>query len=270
MNVETSAASEQPLAAALAAAPGLVELTTEPLRAAADLARLVALSPFLRLAPQGDGHPVLVVPGFLAEDWTTVPMRTYLRSLGYPAYRWRLGRNIGPTDDVVSGIEWSVKRLSEMHGTKVTLIGWSLGGVMAREVSRTAPDAIRQVITLGSPFGMEDPRQSRISNVYARYLDYHAEQCRFGVTFVPSREPLAVPSTTIYTRSDGIVAWHTCVQRVDRHSENIEVTGAHCGLGHNAAALLAIGDRLAEPDDGWRPFRPPTIVRRWYPKAVKG
>lgn len=144
-------------AAALAGAPPLVDTLLQAPRAAFDLQRLVALVPVLRFAPEGDGHPVLVVPGFLVSDWTTKPMRVFLRWLGYPAYRWRLGRNVGPTEDAVTGLQWSLDRLTETHGQKATVIGWSLGGIIAREVGRINPDKVRQVISLGSPFGMEDP-----------------------------------------------------------------------------------------------------------------
>ena len=257
-------------AAGQAGPPPLLDLVLEIPRAAVDLQRSALLAPLLRLAPPGDGHPVLVMPGFLADDWTTAPLRAFLRSLGYPAYRWRLGRNIGPTDDVVTGLRWSLERLTEMHGRTITVIGWSLGGIIAREVGRIEPERIRQVISLGSPIAIEDPSQSRVTNRYVRYLDRHSAEYRFGDTFVPSREPLAVPSTAIYTRTDGIVAWHTCTQRVSERSENIEVRGAHIGLGHHPAVLLAISDRLAQPEKEWRPFRPPVLVRRWYPRPVKG
>ena len=257
-------------AARLADPPPVVDLLLEVPRAAFDLQRLVLMAPWLRFAPAGDGHPVLVVPGFMADDWTTLPLRLYLRSLGYPAYRWRLGRNVGPTDDVVAGLRWSIDRLTEMHGTKVSVVGWSLGGLIAREAGRTDPERVRQVISLGSPVGLEDPNQSRASSRYARYLDRHHEEYRLGDTFLPRRDPLPVPSTSVYTRSDGIVAWHTCAQRTDERSENIEVRGAHLGLGHNPAALLAVSDRLAQPEGGWRPFRAPLLVRHWYPKPVKG
>ena len=245
-------------------------LLLEVPRAAWDLQRLVLLGPWLRLAPAGDGHPVLVVPGFLGDDVSTGPLRAFLRSLGYPAYGWRLGRNIGPTEDVVDGLRWSLDRLTEMHGAKISIIGCSLGGIIAREVGRIAPDKVRQVISLGSPFALEDPRQSRVGNGYERYRELHSEQYRLGEGFQPSREPLAIPSTAIYTRHDGVVAWHTCAQRVDERSENVEVTGGHIGLGHHPAALLAASDRLSQPEDDWRPFRPPLLLRHWYPTPVQG
>jgi poly(3-hydroxyalkanoate) synthetase len=250
--------------------PPLTNLVLEVPRALIDLQRLVVLAPLLRVAPAGDGHPVLVLPGFLAGDATTAPVRAILRSLGYPTYRWRLGRNIGPTDDAMTALGWSLKRLTEMHGRTVSMIGWSLGGIMAREVANLAPQHVRQVISLGSSVGMEDPSQSRVSDRYDRFRELHSDQFRLGEGYMPSPDPLAVPSTAIYTRTDGIVPWHTCTQRSDERSENIEVTGAHIGLGHHPAAVLAITDRLAQPEKHWRPFRPPVLVRRWYPTPVKG
>jgi pimeloyl-ACP methyl ester carboxylesterase len=251
-------------------APALVDLLLELPRAAVDFQRSLLLAPWLGAVGDGDGHPVLVLPGFLADDLSTLPLRRFVRRLGYRACAWRLGRNIGPTPDVVAGLRASIDRLADVHERNVTLIGWSLGGVMARELARAQPDRVRQVISLGSPIGMLDPEQSRASRRYERYRDLHHQQYRLGDRYRLDRRPLPVPSTAIYTRTDGIVAWRTCPQVVDDHSENIEVTGGHIGLGHHPAALLAIGDRLARSEGAWRPFRPPSSVRHWYPKPAHG
>src|SRR5437870_1661144 len=120
-------------------------------RALFELGALVAASPWLRLLGRGDQHPVLVLPGFTASDVTTTPLRWQLRSWGYWAHGWQLGRNLGPTPAVLEGLVDRLLTLHERHGRKVTLIGWSLGGIYARELARQFPDSVRSVITLGSP-----------------------------------------------------------------------------------------------------------------------
>lgn len=245
-------------------APPLVDFLLEAPRAARDLQRSLLLAPWLRFAPRGDGHPVLVLPGYLADDRSTAPLRAWLRSLGYPAYRWRLGRNLGPTEAVVGGLRRSLSDLAERHERPVSLVGWSLGGIYARELARRDAASVRQVITLGSPFGMTDPNETRARPLSRRRGD--TERGTAPGRYVANVEPLPVPSTAVYTRRDGIVAWRTCLQRVDGHSENVEVAGAHVGLGHHPAVLWLSADRLAQPEGAWRPFRAPTLLRRWYPE----
>jgi pimeloyl-ACP methyl ester carboxylesterase len=228
--------------------PPLVDLSLEWPRTWAAFAQYTAVAPLFRMAPRGDGHPVLVLPGFLASDLSTVPLRRQLGRLGYQTHGWGLGRNVGPTQGVVDGLSAAVDELGGTDAGPVSIVGWSLGGVFGRELARRFPERIRQVICLGSPF--------------------NTANLGFGAT----ADPLPVPSTAIYTRSDGIVDWRTTVQRTDERSENIEVRGSHCGLGVNSAAILAMADRLAQPadPDEWQPFRPPGALRWWYPKPWSG
>ncbi|MFI5044664.1 MAG: esterase/lipase family protein [Acidimicrobiales bacterium] len=250
--------------------PSRLDLTLEAPRAWAELGGFIAAAPALRSLPRGDGHPVLVLPGFLASDSSTIALRRLLRRLGHRAYGWRLGRNLGPTGAVVDGVERSVVQLSSRHDQPIDLVGWSLGGVYARELGRRHPERVRQVISLGSPFNMTDRRGSHSSDDYDRFAPLHDRDSSFVTGFVPSPEPLPIPSTAIYTRTDGIVAWQTCIQRTDARSENVEVRGSHCGLGHNATVAVVVADRLAQPMGEWRPFRPPHRLRLMYPDAVDG
>src|SRR6266704_4229389 len=144
-----------------AARPSAGLLVTEPVRGLADHAALVLATPLLAAAPRGDGHGVLVLPGLLASDTSTVPLRRFLRWLGYDVRGWNLGRNLGPTDEVLDELPRALLAVAERTGGPVSLIGWSLGGIYARELSRQSPGQTRQVITLGSPFTLTDPRQSR-------------------------------------------------------------------------------------------------------------
>src|SRR5260370_28095154 len=134
---------------------------TEPVRAAADLAGLLVAAPWLATAPRGDGHGVLVLPGLLASDASTLPLRGFLSWLGYDVRGWNLGRNEGPTEEVLAGLPRALLAHARRTGRPVSVIGWSLGGIYARELARRQPKHVRRVITLGSPFAMQDPwRQS--------------------------------------------------------------------------------------------------------------
>lgn len=213
----------------------------------AELAALVPSLPWLRSAPRGDGHPVLVLPGFLASDLSTIVLRRFLRDRGYHAHGWRLGTNRGPTPDIVAGLGQRFLALRARHGRPLSLVGWSLGGIYARELARRFPDDVRQVITLGSPF--VDPQASVVAAL-AR---------RLGVTDprpAPTdlREPLAVPTTSIYSRIDGIVAWRSCLERPGPERENVQVWSSHNGMGHHPRVLMIIADRLAQTPGAWRPY----------------
>jgi len=236
-------------------------------RAAGDFALYVAAAPLLRrAAPRGDGHPVLVLPGLMAADSSTRLMRRYLRGLGYHVHGWRLGRNIGPTREAVAGMGARLDGLLERHGRKVSVIGWSLGGIYAREMARLRPDDVRQVITLGSPFNMQEGSESRAHRTYQRYSHLHVDggSLRSGGTAVP----LAVPATSVYTKLDGIVPWRACLDVPGPLSENVAVIASHVGLGHNPAVLWVMADRLAQPEGSWRPFTPPRGARRLFPRPA--
>ena len=229
-----------------------------------ELGGLVALAPLLSLGKSGHGVPVLVLPPFVTSDWSTAPMRAVLRQKGYATYGWNLGSNIGPHPHIVEGMDRRLRALYKRHQTGITVIGWSLGGVYARELARIHPHAVRQVITLGSPYHFRPGDRSSVSPLYdaiAPRLD----------TFLPqtepesSRPPLPVPATSIYTRTDGMVPWHACVDAVGPTSENVEVRGSHSGLGFNVAALVAISDRLAQAEGIWAPFCPPPALRCLFP-----
>ena len=220
-------------------------------RAIWELQSFFALYPLLRLAPRGDGHPVLVLPGLAASDESTRALRAFLRAQGYHAHGWKLGPNHGPVPGAEAKMQARLTELAERHGRKVSLVGQSLGGVFAREMAKRAPGHVRAVITLGSPFAGA-PRASNAWELYervsggARADDAQRREQR--------RTPPPLPSTAIYSRSDGIVAWQGCLEREGPRAENIEVEGSHSGMAHNPVVLYAIADRLAQPEGGWQPF----------------
>ena len=224
-------------------------------RALLELAATLSAYPFLRRAPRGDGHPVLVYPGFMASDFSTRALRAFLRDLGYAVHGWKLGRNVGPSPDVAVRLAERLRDIRGRYDRRVSLVGWSLGGIYARELARRFPDDVRQVITLASPFrDVEATNVPRFLREVARRRPLPDEGEHRRVLHAP----LAVPTTAIYSRSDGIAAWESCRLDEGPQSQNIEVASSHLGIGHHPVALLTIADRLAQPEGGWRRFTPPT------------
>ena len=249
--------------------PGIRRLALEQ-RIVYELGAFAAASPLLRAVGRGDRHPVLVLPGFTASDQSTAPLRSVIRSQGYWVHGWRLGRNLGPTQDVIDGLTERLQLVHERHNAKVSLIGWSLGGIYAREMARMFPELVRQVITLGSPYRVREGADSPVRRLYQRYEQRHAVRVDAGGSMPPEQElpPLIVPTTSIYSRTDGVVHWSFCIDAQGPRRENIEVRSSHVGLGVNPAAIYAISDRLAQREGEWRPFEPPALIRRRYPASV--
>ncbi|HZT56622.1 MAG TPA: alpha/beta hydrolase [Burkholderiaceae bacterium] len=230
-------------------------------RAIPELSAYFSMAPALRLAPAGDGHPVLVLPGLAASDTSTRPLRAFLRDRGYHAHGWKLGNNFGLRPGVEAQMDERLAELHARHGRKVSLIGWSLGGIFARELARRAPAKVRGVITLGSPFA----GAPRASNAWRLYESVSESSVDDWAEREVAKEPPPVPATAIFSRSDGIVAWQGCLEREGPMSENIEVEGSHCGLGHNPIVLYAIADRLAQAEGQWKPFDRSGMRRFVYP-----
>jgi pimeloyl-ACP methyl ester carboxylesterase len=240
---------------------------TEPARGLAGLASIPLAAGWLLSAPRGDGHGVLVLPGLLASDMSTALLRRYVSWLGYRVCGWQLGRNVGPTDRVLAELPHVLADLARRTGGPVSLIGWSLGGIYARELAREQPDLVRQVITLGSPFRLTDPRQSRADGAYRRRRHLHATGHPIPTPEQVAR-PIGVPSTAVYSRQDGIVSWHSCVGPETALHQNVEVRCAHLGFGLDPATLWVIADRLAAPARARPPFRVPPALGSLYPRQT--
>ncbi len=249
------------------APPSLGLYLTEIPRAFGELVSFAAVRPWLAGLPVGDGHSVLVVPGLQSNDESTVPLRGMLDTWGYSSHGWGLGQNIGPTAKAIDGLGELLDQLTTHQGEAISVIGWSLGGIFARELARRSPESVRQVITLGSPFAMKDPRQSRAYSLYESFAHLHAERRDLPISL--EREPMPVPTTSIYSPYDGIVAWESCLNTASPLAENISVRGSHCGLGHHPAALFAIADRLRQPTGSWHPFSPPALLRHEFPTPAQ-
>lgn len=249
--------------------PSALLALTELPRAIAEWGSLtMSMGTLLTTAPKGDGHPVLVLPGFMTSDTSTRVLRRFLRMLGYDAHTWNLGRNLGPRAIGAQG-EKLVERLREVHeatGQKVSLVGWSLGGVMARLLARRAPDAVRQVVTLGSPFA-GSPKSSNVWKLYEYMSGTTVDGQHTQGMLAEIAAPPAVPTTAIYTKADGVVAWETCREVESELAENIEVHGSHCGLGVNPSVLYAVADRLARKPGATGRFNRDGLKGWMYPVA---
>jgi pimeloyl-ACP methyl ester carboxylesterase len=238
-------------------------MTALEARAAAEAMAWTALQPALANLKRGDGHPVMVMPGFMATDRSTTRIRALLRSLGYRTYGWGLGANLGPTPQIVDGFANRFHSIADREERKVSLIGWSLGGIYARELARNNPELVRQVITLGSPFRMTPGDDSAASGVWESLKHLHVPEAAQSMMQIEG--PLPVPSTSVYTRTDGVVDWRTCLETRGPTSENVEVLGSHCGLGFHPAVAVVVASRLAQREGQWRRFRPPLLLRGAYP-----
>jgi len=238
--------------------PGPLLLLLEG-RAPLEYASMLAAFPWLRRLPRGDGHPVMVFPGLGANDVTTWPLRGFLRSLGYVTQAWGQGFNAGPRLGVLDRCAADIRRLADRTGQPVSLLGWSLGGVYARETAKEHPESTRCVITLGTPF-TGNPRDTNAWRIY-EWLS----RTRVGDPEVMAQVRAAppVPTTSIFSRSDGVVSWRCSLNEPGPLAENIEVPASHVGMGMNPIVLYAIADRLAQPIGLWKPFEV-SGARRWF------
>ena len=247
--------------------PSRLLTLAEPGRAFGELASFYALRPLLSTLPRGDGHGVLVLPGFMASDYSTAPLRSLLSDLGYDAAGWNLGRNVRIDNARIEAMMCCVEELHERTAGKVSIVGWSLGGVFARELAKMAPEKVRGVISLGSPIS-DDRGHTNAARLF-EYLNGKEPEPMQGGNFRKLAEAPPVPTTSILTRTDGVVHWRGSVQCGDREDcENIEVLASHCGLGVNPAAVYAIADRLAQAEGAWKPFRASGLASLFFPRRA--
>ncbi len=223
------------------------------LRAPWEFGAVLPAWPMLQRAPAGDGHPVIVFPGLSASDASTAPMRGYLQGLGYGVSGWNQNHNFGPRAGVMQAALRQVQAAYNEHGRKVSLIGWSLGGVYARELAKMLPDCVRSVITMGTPFAGSHT-STNAWRIYELTRGRKVED-ETDLFDLPTAPP--VPTTSIFTRTDGVVAWQASVQapcKANPHTENVEVYASHMGLGLNPTAWWAVADRLSQVPGQWSPF----------------
>jgi hypothetical protein len=231
----------------------------------------LALQRAPRCDADGDGTHVIVFPGLSAGDISTVPLRKYLDGLGYVTTGWGQGLNLGPRSGVLDAAQHQIRQVFETTGRKVSLVGWSLGGIYAREMAKLLPEMVHCVITLGTPFA-GSPKSTNAWRIYelATGRNTDIEHTHYDLPMAPA----SVPTSSIYSRSDGIVAWQGSIQascKVNPHTENIEVFASHVGIGLNPSAWWAVADRLAQKKASWKPFIAPKMMglhKLVYPRSA--
>lgn len=252
-----------------ACAPNPLWALTEG-RAMFELGAFYASRMVLSSLPSGDGHSVLVMPGFMASNSSTVPMRGLLTDLGYDAHGWDSGRNVRINEELIDRLENQLDRLFRVSERPVSLIGWSLGGVLARELAKMHPDKVRLVISLGSPI-TDDRGHTNAARLFQFFNGDEPDRVRGGqFTGLDIAPP--VPTTSILTKTDGVVHWRGSVQSPRKTSgnhptENIQVYASHCGMGVSPSVMIAIADRLAQDEGDWMPFEAKPSWRWLFPKT---
>ncbi|MDP5071752.1 MAG: alpha/beta fold hydrolase [Congregibacter sp.] len=214
------------------------------LRAPIDWASVLLRAPQLACASKGDGRPIMLLPGYGTDERSMRPLGRYLKYLGYDVHDWGLGRNRGDVDeDMVRVGERARKLQDERGGASITLIGWSLGGVVAREAARLFEPHIREVITLGTPI-VGGPKYTVVADQFAKIANINLDEFEREVherNSIGIRQPL----TCIYSRSDGVVGWRACIDTYNDQARNIEVSTSHFGIGVNGSVWKIIADTLS-------------------------
>ncbi|MFT5693028.1 MAG: pimeloyl-ACP methyl ester carboxylesterase [Oceanicoccus sp.] len=212
------------------------------------------MTPILNQIPAGDGHGIFIIPGLGASDRSTFFLRRFLEGKGYQCSGWGMGRNLGvERSGGVNQLNDKFMEFQAKTGGKVSLIGWSLGGVHARRLARLHKDIVRQVISLGSPINGA-PIDTRVWEVYQQLNRrvVNADRSEHGSNRL--FKTIEIPSTSIYSKSDGIVPWRFSLEKEAFQADNIEVVASHIGLGVNPSVFYIIANRLALPDNKWKPF----------------
>ncbi len=211
----------------------------------------------VRLVPGGDGHPVMLIPGFTASDRAMGGLRRFLRDCGYAPRGWGQGRNIGVNKACLDAVCRRVADLESEHGAPVSLLGWSGGGMYARAAAAVMPESVRAVITMGTPFKMTrehlDYMPQGILQLHERLSpeDENAPE-EFDSDLFCDSPP--VPSTSLYSERDALAPWPFCLDFADARSENVHVPGSHAGMTFNPLMYYVIADRLAQDPQTWQPF----------------
>jgi pimeloyl-ACP methyl ester carboxylesterase len=263
--VSTEAAPHHSVDVGTAAPPSTLLALAEGWRAVLEASTLLSAIPLLNQLPKGDGHPVYVLPGFMADSQSTGMLQRWLERMGYIAIGWGFGRNLGPRGDLEQRMAATVAQIADHYEQPVSLIGQSLGGIFAREIAKAQPDAVRQVITLGSPFGQTraDGTYPAVRRLFELANGRSTEEVRAEWTGLA--DPPPVPSTSIFSKTDGIAHWKTCIERDAPTAENIEVVSSHCGMGFNPVIYYIIADRLAQAAGAWRRFEHTGLRRLFLP-----
>jgi pimeloyl-ACP methyl ester carboxylesterase len=246
--------------------PKLLHSLLEP-RALIEAALLPASLPLLMQAPKGDGHPVLLLPGFMADEKSLLVLKAFLTRKGYDVHTWGLGRNLGFRSKHASALPQKIRYLNYITGRKVSLVGWSLGGVFSLYGAENSLECVRSIITLGSPVSMDaggsqsPPAVKALYRLVSHRLGSAAHAMAPRAKSLREHRRLAVPTSCLYSLGDGIVPpQEATIDGDPALHENIRVPGSHIGLGFNGIVLSVVADRLAQPEGQWTPFVPTGLL----------
>ncbi len=255
--------------------PRLLDSLLEP-RALLEVALLPSSLPLLLGAPAGDGHPVLLLPGFLADEKSLIALKIFLTRKGYDVRSWGLGRNVGFQRRHVNALPQKIRHLHAKTGRKLSLVGWSLGGVFSMLGAHETTECVRSVITLGSPVSMDHAGSQSASVVKALYrlvshpLGSAAHVMQPRAKDLRERRRLPIPTSCLYSLGDGVVPpQEATIDGDTKFHENIRVPGSHMGLGFNGLVLAIVADRLAQPENAWQPFQPTGLLGRVYRSMMR-
>ncbi len=201
--------------------------------------RLVSRLHKLNKKDKGNGERIMLLPGWKAHDTVMFPLKTYLSRLGYKPEYWGLGFNNGYVEKYRDQL---ISRLSEEHNDeKITLIGWSLGGVVAREVARVLPHKVAGVVTYGTPV-IGGPKYTIGAKAWGTE---EAERIINLLESLESTDPISVPISAIFTKKDSIVNWSACIDHHSRYVSHYEVKSTHLSLGIDPEVWEIVADHLS-------------------------
>ena len=189
---------------------------------------------FGHLGPRGPekGPPALVIPGFIANDRTTMELRRALAEGGWRAHPWDNGWNMGATADMVDRLRG---RLDQIHEEPILVVGWSLGGVFARELARQHPDRVKAVVTLGSPFS-GDPHLNNVWQLYEWVAGHKVDEP--PIPRITDKPP--VPSLAIWSRNDGIISVRAARGLAHESDRTVELSCNHMAFGVSRSAAKQV------------------------------
>lgn len=229
--------------------PPLFNMVMEA-RSLLEWSSIYCIYPFIPKRIKGNENPVLLIPPYLGDDFSTSFVRKYLKSLGFTTYKWDLGFNMVKSH-YIPRLEEKLHDIYQKHNAKVNIVGWSGGGIFAKIMANRHPEQVEQILTIGSPIwgvmDMKTPVYGLLEFFRGKSLKERNER------FLAELEPIPkVPVTCIYTKTDGLVPWKHCMEAETSRKDikNIEVFGSHSGMGANVSVLLVTANMLMANIEG--------------------
>ncbi|MDG1443762.1 MAG: alpha/beta fold hydrolase [Pseudomonadales bacterium] len=221
--------------------PALASMFNEAF-AAFELPKLLLRAPELSRLKTVNPRKIIVMPGFGADDFSTLPIRGYLSSMGHEVQGWNRGLNIKDVQETLDELVQDIEKRTRNAAEPIVIVGWSLGGYLAREVARDLPNTVEQVFTLGSPI-VGGPKYTQLASLY-RSQGIDVDWIERVIIEREDANELITPVTAVYSKSDGVVAWQACIDKKSPNVEHIEISASHIGLGISADSFRIVADKL--------------------------